>query len=227
MKQQEDQVRSANSLSHKSQSDISQFMAEKNRFDEENEMIERLKSNPMTESQVQEMVKRGRTPGESAEAFLRLRSVFDQLRVDDLIVPDPPVSFAQFVKEYPDHNIIKSSWLQQLSISEYSQFRSAGAFKVFQDLSDGEKVLHYQYLQGSLWKKTGDGMNIKVMTLNMPEFNSDYTPDQKSLIANAESRYRKDRNDINTLFNKLGLITDENSSTGASLSTPRHVARIG
>jgi hypothetical protein len=216
MKQQLDKVRSENSLSNQSQSGISQFMAEKNRFEEENEMIEQMNKNPMTESQVTEMLNRGRTTEEAAEAFLRLRGVFEQLRADGLIVPDPPVSFAQFVKDYPDHNIIKASWLQHLGTDEYEQFRSAGAFKVFQDLPDGEKVQHYQYLEGNSWVETGKGMMIGLTTLTYPGFKSEYDSDQKRLIREAKVQYKKARNDINTLFSKLGLISKDQSQIGVS-----------
>ncbi|MBT6937353.1 MAG: hypothetical protein HN982_07200 [Candidatus Marinimicrobia bacterium] len=206
----EEQVRAENSFSHQSKPEVSLFLSEKKRFDEENAIINDLKKRPMTESQVSEMVERGRSSVEVAEVKTRLRKVLDEMRNDGLIVPDTPATFTEFQSMYPDYNIIKASYLQQLSRNEYMQFRNAGKFKVFQDLKENEKVIHYQYMKGLGWQQTGDGMTIKVKSLHYPEYSKKHSREQLALISEAESRYKRDRAGIKSLFDNLGLVTDDN-----------------
>jgi len=206
----EEKVRAENSFSYQSKPEVSLFLSEKKRFDEENAIINDLKKKPMTESQVSEMMERGRSPIESAEVKTRLRKVLDEMRNDGLIVSDTPATFSEYQSMYPDHNIIRASYLQQLSRNEYTQFRVAGAFKVFQDLNENEKVIHYQYMKGLSWQQTGDGMSIGVKVLHYPEYKKSYTKEQLSLISEAESRYKKDRQGIKALFDSLGLVMDDN-----------------
>ena len=224
---QNKRVRKENSFSHQSKSDISLFMAEKNRFDNENAMIEQMKKTPMTESQVSEMLHRGRNDLQVPDTQKRLKRVMDQMRQDGLIIPDPPISFSEFKSKNPNHNIIKASWLQQLSVGEYTQFKSAGQFKVFQDLPSGKRVLHFQYLQGLNWTQTGYGMSIQLEALHYPERSKQYDKEQKKLIEDAQKRYAHDRREINLMFEKLGLLTDEMTDTGHSTITPRVMKSIG
>ena len=146
MLQNEEKVSADNALSGFDKNARNDFLQAMNEYDQEVALVERLKKKPMYESQVEDFLKRGTEDKKEWATMIKAsRPILEKLRAEGLIIPDPEISFSEFEKKYPEYNCIKASLLQQLTTPEYAMFRSMGKMKVFQNMPDGARVIHYQY----------------------------------------------------------------------------------
>ena len=80
----------------------SELLQLKKQYDQENELLQELEKNPMSEGQLNDVLGRGRTALEFATIQKRLSPLLDELRERKLIVDDSPMSFEEFKKANPN-----------------------------------------------------------------------------------------------------------------------------
>jgi len=212
----DDGVRKENAFSGLGKETVGDFISDLDQFKKENELISALKKKPMFESEVREFVARGKSDLEKADILAKYGNLLQKLRDDELIVPDPKLSLGEFKKLYPDKTIIKASLLQQLSTPEYDALANHG-FKVFQDMPDGDRVIHWQY-QDNAGGPAYTGTGILVIIKHIDE--ADVTVLKRAkFIAEAENRYKKARAEITELFKSIGLTTKEEQKYGTKHSS--------
>ena len=185
------------------------FVNEFEEFNKELELEDQLKKKPIYESKIEEFLTRGADVQEKALRLKKYRPLIERFRERGLIVPDPEISFSEFVKKYPNHNCIKASSMQQLTQSEYATFRALGNMKVFKDVQG--RVIHYQYWDNGLAKNTGEG--ILVMIKPIDEATTD-PREQRTLIDQSILYYKKSRKEIGKLLESYGIIPKEKDQMG-------------
>ena len=213
---------------HTSTSELLQL---KKQYEEENELLQALEKNPMSEGQLNDILGRGRSELEYANLEKRLRPLLDELRERKLIVEDRPMSFEEFKKANPKMVSIHASTLQQLELREYELFserfkrsnesivsgfdsRNWIGFKVYQDLpmdviGQGFKAVQpYMYEENGRKYISGAGFMAKnpLMLVNV-EGNGRISLEDRQKFNEAEKIYNRSRKEIESIFRELALDT--------------------
>jgi len=213
---------------HTSTSELLQL---KKQYEEENELLQALEKNPMSEGQLNDILGRGRSELEYANLEKRLRPLLDELRERKLIVEDRPMSFEEFKKANPKMVSIHASTLQQLELREYELFserfkrsnesivsgfdsRNWIGFKVYQDLpmdviGQGFKAVQpYMYEENGRKYISGAGFMAKnpLMLVNV-EGNGRISLEDRQKFNEAEKIYNRSRKEIDSIFRELALDT--------------------
>lgn len=185
---------------------VEDFVKDWKQYEVQRELIEQFEKNPITESQWQDFFTTGKSEIDSAKMDSMYRGIGKALREDGLLIPDPQISFAEFKEKFPEHNVVKASWIAHFTRAEYGALTAVGAFKVFQDISE-KYVLHYQYSTGKGgYEKTGDGIGVMLRTLT----NSNSNPaERKELIAEKTAYYKQSRKEIGAFLESIGLVPKE------------------
>ena len=213
---------------HTSTSELLQL---KKQYEEENELLQALEKNPMSEGQLNDILGRGRSELEYANLEKRLRPLLDELRERKLIVEDRPMSFEEFKKANPKMVSIHASTLQQLELREYELFserfkrsnesivsgfdsRNWIGFKVYQDLpmdviGQGFKAVQpYMYVENGRKYISGAGFMAKnpLMLVNV-DGNGRISLEDRQKFNEAEKIYNRSRKEIDSIFRELALDT--------------------
>ena len=209
----------------------SELLQLKKQYEEENELLQALEKNPMSEGQLNDILGRGRSELEYANLEKRLRPLLDELRERKLIVEDRPMSFEEFKKANPKMVSIHASTLQQLELREYELFserfkrsnesivsgfdsRNWIGFKVYQDLpmdviGQGFKAVQpYMYEENGRKYISGAGFMAKnpLMLVNV-EGNGRISLEDRQKFNEAEKIYNRSRKEIDSIFRELALDT--------------------
>lgn len=209
----------------------SELLQLKKQYEEENELLQALEKNPMSEGQLNDILGRGRSELEYANLEKRLRPLLDELRERKLIVEDRPMSFEEFKKANPKMVSIHASTLQQLELREYELFserfkrsnesivsgldsRNWIGFKVYQDLpmdviGQGFKAVQpYMYVENGRKYISGAGFMAKnpLMLVNV-EGNGRISAEDRQKFNEAEKIYDRSRKEIDSIFRELALDT--------------------
>ena len=209
----------------------SELLQLKKQYEEENELLQALEKNPMSEGQLNDILGRGRSELEYANLEKRLRPLLDELRERKLIVEDRPMSFEEFKKANPKMVSIHASTLQQLELREYELFserfkrsnesivsgfdsRNWIGFKVYQDLpmdviGQGFKAVQpYMYEENGRKYISGAGFMAKnpLMLVNV-EGNGRISLEDRQKFNEAEKIYNRSRKEIDSIFRDLALDT--------------------
>ena len=75
---------------------MQEFLAVKEKYDAETELVKQLKKKPLTEGQVIDMITRGYSQLEVAQRMEKFRPLISDLRTRGLIIDDTPLSFKEF-----------------------------------------------------------------------------------------------------------------------------------
>ena len=201
-----------------------EFIKRKRQYEDENDLIAELEKNPMSLGQVKEMLTRGYSDYETAQAERRFATLIDDLYKRGLVVPDSPKSYDQFKKENPGLICIKRSTMQQMDIVEYDRFQKAfvntkvplvgtsadqlkyKGYKVYDDIpldlvgQAGNVVRHYSYIENGKKFTSGSGYLVRFEHLNLKD-----EPSKMKYFSEASRLYNKARNEIDDRFKKLGL----------------------
>lgn len=199
----------------------SEFLKLKSVYDSENELVSQLEKKPLTESQVDEILKRGYSQVDGAKHLKLLQPLLEKLRAKELIVPDKPQTFDEFKTENKDSLCIKASTLQQMetpeykALTEYLQPKSVWAelderkykhLAVYQNNpieavgQGGKAVIHYTYDKGDEYHHSGTGFMTSRERLRYP-----LDKDSQAKYSQATKLYREGRREVSRIFKELGL----------------------
>jgi len=209
----------------------SELLELKKQYDQENELLQELEKNPMSEGQLNDVLGRGRSELEYATIQKRLSPLLDELRERKLIVEDSPMSFEEFKKANPKMVSIHASTLQQMELREYEVFsekfkrsneqmitgfdsRNWIGFKVYQDLpmdviGQGFKsVQHYIYHENGRKYVSGTGFTAgRLLMLVNVEGTGGISAEDRQKFNAAEKIYDRSRKEIGAIFKELALDT--------------------
>jgi len=211
----------------------SELLQLKKQYDEENELLQELEKNPISEGQLNDILGRGRSSVEYATLSKRLRPLLDELRERKLIVQDSPMSFGEFKKANPNMISIRASSLQQMELREYELFsgsfkrsneqmvrgfdsRNWHGFKVYQDLpmdviGQGFKsVQHYIYSENGREYESGTGFTARrpivlVSYKNAIDGLQRISAEDRQKFNEAKKIYDRSRKEIDSIFKQLDL----------------------
>ena len=207
----------------------SELLQLKKQYDEENELLQALEKNPISEGQLNDILGRGRSSVEYATLSKRLRPLLDELRERKLIVEDSPMSFKEFKKANPNMISIRASSLQQMELREYELFsksfkrsneqmirgfdsRNWTGFKVYQDLpmdviGQGFKsVQHYIYSENGREYESGTGFMAKnPLILVDVKGTGRISAEDRQKFNEAKKIYDRSRKEIDSIFKQLDL----------------------
>ena len=202
---------------------MQEFLAVKNKYDAETELVKQLEKKPLTEGQVIDMITRGYSELEIAERMDKFRNLISDLRTRGLIVADAPVSFKEFKEANAGIICMKSSTFAQMTITEYERFKSAlrpensdilwrsaevKSWKLYEDMPlniDGQYssdyINHYRLNNGKL---SGSGWNVQTSLL----VSNPLSNDEEKRFNEASKLYKNARSEIKTIFKDLEIETD-------------------
>ena len=207
----------------------SELLQLKKQYDEENELLQALEKNPISEGQLNDILGRGRSSVEYATLSKRLRPLLDELRERKLIVQDSPMSFEEFKKANPKMICIHASSLQQMELREYELFsgsfkrtyeqmvigfdsRNWQGFKVYQDLpmdviGQGFKaVQHYIYSENGREYESGTGFTARRPLLLVDvKGTGRISAEDRQKFNEAKKIYSRARKEIDSIFKQLDL----------------------
>ena len=207
----------------------SELLQLKKQYDEENELLQALEKNPISEGQLNDILGRGRSSVEYATLSKRLRPLLDELRERKLIVQDSPMSFGEFKKANPNMISIRASSLQQMELREYELFsgsfkrsneqmvrgfdsRNWTGFKVYQDLpmdviGQGFKsVQPYIYSENGREYESGTGFMAKnPLILVDVKGTGRISAEDRQKFNEAKKIYDRSRKEIDSIFKQLDL----------------------
>ena len=209
----------------------SELLQLKKQYEEENELLQALEKNPMSEGQLNDILGRGRSSFEFANLEKRLRPLLDELRERKLIVEDSPMSFEEFKKANPNMISIRASTLQQMELREYELFsrsfkrsneqmisgedsRNWTGFKVYQNLpmdviGQGFKAVQpYMYVENGRRYISGAGFTAKnpLMLVDV-KGTGRISAEDRQKFNEAEKIYDRSRKEIESIFRDLALDT--------------------
>ena len=211
----------------------SELLQLKKQYDEENELLQALEKNPISEGQLNDILGRGRSSVEYATLSKRLRPLLDELRERKLIVEDSPMSFGEFKKANPKMICIHASSLQQMELREYELFsgsfkrtyeqmvigfdsRNWQGFKVYQDLpmdvigQGFSAVQHYIYSENGREYESGTGFTARrpivlVSYKNAIDGLQRISAEDRQKFNEAKKIYDRSRKEIDSIFKQLDL----------------------
>ena len=197
-----------------SKSLTSEFLDMKRQYDADNQLIAEMEKNPLTESQLTEMMNRGIDQYDTAKQLKRLQPVIADLRQRGLITADKKITFKEFQDQNPDALCIRGTTISQMKSDEYRQIkeylqpksvwpelddRKYKRMAVYSD-GDGGKVQHYTFNKNGETHQSGFGMSISTNSLPSPVSDAD-----RQKFNDAEKQYKTARNDIKDIVKKLGI----------------------
>ena len=192
---------------------LTQIMEMRFQNQEEKDFLAELRKNPITETELREMMKSG---GTNTKHFFGLVT---KLRKEGLIVPDVQQSFEEFEELNSSYICIKASTLAQMDREEFREIRlgsdpdrepgfqsskSKGGHEVriYRDIAEGSKVVHYSYVENGVIVQTGSGMNVRVQSLRNQQVNDKLPIHLSKLVNEAKAYYKKARKEVDSVLAK-------------------------
>ena len=203
---------------------MQEFLAVKEQYDAETELVKQLKKKPLTEGQVIDMVTRGYSQLEIARRMEKFRPLISDLRTRGLIIDDAPVSFKEFKEANAGVICMKQSTFAQMEIEEYERFKGAlqphssdmlfnraevKSWKLYEDMPlniegqySSDYVIHYKLNNG---KASGSGWNVQTSLL----VSNPLSKDDENKFNEASKLYKNARSEIKAIFKDLDIPTKE------------------
>ena len=118
---------------------MSQFIMRKMEYEDESIVLQELQEKPMSEGQVHDILTRGLSSTEKANAIKRYTPLLKELRGKGMIIPDNQISFKDFVESNPGCLILRESSYYQMELQEVSAFKQAKSnrntpFKMYRNM---------------------------------------------------------------------------------------------
>ena len=190
---------------------LSQLMEKRFQNREEQEFLAELKKDPITESELRQMMKDGSYNNKHSFGLI------NKLRKQGLIVPDEKQTFEEFEQLNSSYICIKASTLAQMEREEFREIRlgsdenrkegfqsssSPGGheIRIFRDIDQGAKVIHYSYAENGFIEKTGSGMNVQIQSLRGQQVNGKLPNHLVKLVREAKAYYQNARNEIEAIL---------------------------
>ena len=170
--------------------------------DMERDLIARLTSQPMSEGELDSMLKHGRDNLEWALLQKELQPLLNDLREAGLIVQDTPQSWEDFKKDNPGYYCLRRSAFFHLTGPEYNELRNIMHRIVIYNDMDSPPI-HYRYWKNGNWTVTGEGLRITVNTF-APTGNQDHDSQMMDKIREASAIGKEARTEINNFMAMLG-----------------------
>tara|TARA_B100000959_G_C14759317_1_gene532612 strand:+ start:184 stop:792 length:609 start_codon:yes stop_codon:yes gene_type:complete len=202
---------------------MQEFLAVKEKYDAETELVKQLKKKPLTEGQVIDMITRGYSQLEVAQRMEKFRPLISDLRTRGLIIDDTPLSFKEFKEANVGVICMKQSTFAQMTITEYERFKSAlrpassdmlfsraevKPWKLYEDLPlsiegqySSDYINHYRMNNGKI---SGSGWNVETSLL----VSNPLSFDDEKKFNEASKLYKNARSEIKAIFNELEIQTD-------------------